>query len=391
MVAAALEAMTYGTVFVLLPELQDAHDLPTWGLGAIGGATFAATAVAQVGVSRYADRGHARLLIRAGLLLAAVGLLWFAVSTELWQFVAARAVIGLGSGAFLPAARRVLVGEDTVRAGEILGRLASIEVAGFVVGPPVAAAVFAVAGLRAPFVLQAVLLVACLPAVSSIAEPPTLEQSPTGGVVRTLLRNRGVQSALVLTAGFQVAVGMFEGTWARFLRDSGASTAMVAATLATFPIPMILLAPRAGRLVDRRGPFTVGPAALAVLVPAFVVYGVADAMALLVAAAVLQGLVCAVLIPAGQAGVARSSPPSLIASGQGLLGAIGAAVAGLGALLGAAAYGAMGAGPTWLVAAAVLLLLAVLSARIAARAGLAGPLRLRSQPVGRREHTERGT
>ena len=78
-------------VFVLLAELEDRYDLSTGSLGLIAGSAFAAALVTQLGLARYADRGYGLLLLRAGVAMAAVGLLWFAAATELWQFVAARA------------------------------------------------------------------------------------------------------------------------------------------------------------------------------------------------------------------------------------------------------------------------------------------------------------
>ena len=107
--ATAFEALGYGAIFALLAELQDAYHLPTYGLGLIAGSSFLAGLGAQVGLARYADRGHTRLLLRLGLAIAAVGMLWFGLASHLWEFVGARVLLGVGSGMFVPAARRVVV------------------------------------------------------------------------------------------------------------------------------------------------------------------------------------------------------------------------------------------------------------------------------------------
>ena len=155
LLAAAASAMTYGAVFALIADLQDTYDLPTWGLGLITAATFAASVAAQIGLAHHADRGHAKLMLRAGLALDAIGTIGFALGTNLTHFVLARILLGIGGGMFIPAARRVLVVQDPGRAGEILGRLTSVEIGGFVAGPPIAAFMAEHLSLKAPFVFQA--------------------------------------------------------------------------------------------------------------------------------------------------------------------------------------------------------------------------------------------
>src|SRR4051812_27278021 len=93
-VVAGVTMAGVSAVFVLLAELQDRYGLSTSGLGLIAGSAFAAALVTQLGLSRYADRGYGLVLLRTGVILASAGLLWFAAATELWQFVAARALLG---------------------------------------------------------------------------------------------------------------------------------------------------------------------------------------------------------------------------------------------------------------------------------------------------------
>ena len=108
-IVAAVTMAGVSSVFALLAELEKRYDLPTAGLGWIAGSAFAAALVTQLTLARYADRGHGALLLRAGVVAAAAGLLWFAFATELWQFVAARALLGAGVGMIMPAARRAIV------------------------------------------------------------------------------------------------------------------------------------------------------------------------------------------------------------------------------------------------------------------------------------------
>src|SRR6188474_1009661 len=55
-----------GLIFPLLAELQEAHDLPTWGLGVISALFFAGAVVGQLVLAPLADRGHTRPLLLIG-------------------------------------------------------------------------------------------------------------------------------------------------------------------------------------------------------------------------------------------------------------------------------------------------------------------------------------
>ncbi len=80
-VTAAVTMAGVSSVFALLAELEDRYGLSTQGLGLIAGSSFIAALVAQLWLARFADRGHAALLLRLGVVAAGVGLLWFSVAT----------------------------------------------------------------------------------------------------------------------------------------------------------------------------------------------------------------------------------------------------------------------------------------------------------------------
>jgi MFS family permease len=353
LVAAAVEAMTYGTVFALLADLQTEYDLPTWGLGVITAAAFFASFGAQVGLARFADRGHAILLVRTGLLINAAGTFLFVVGSELWHFILARMVLGLGSGMFLPAVRRVLVVGRTHEAGALLGRLAAVEIGGFVLGPPFAAFVADWLGLKAPFVAQLVALAVCAPAVGRLTEPPVADGPIPLRASRELLRRPGVRGALALGAGVFVSIGVFDSIWSKYLTDLGASTKFIGITLTMWAAPMVLLTPAGGRLADRVGPTRIGVTSLALTAPIVAAYGV-ESLVVVCVVALLHSLFEAVTTPAAQAAVAQSSGSELLAAGQGLYGASGNLVAGASAVAAAPVYDAFGAPVLWTAAAVVI-------------------------------------
>jgi MFS family permease len=360
-----LLTLGYGAIFALLADLQDEFGLPDWGLGVIAGSTFLAGLLAQLGLARYADRGHARWLMLGGVAVAGLGMLWLTFATEVWEFAAGRTLLGLGQGAFLPAARRIIVTRNPEKAGEGLGRLASAEIGGFLLGPPIAAVLAESLGLRAPFIILTVLITAVVPAVLLIKVPPVMSAGE-GPVVRALFRVTGIRAGLLLGAALYLSYGLFEAIWARYLTDLGASTLFIGVTLALYGVPVVIGSPIAGKLADRFGAFSTAIVCVT-LTSAFVgLYGWFDVLGILTAIALVNAVADAGATPSTQAAVAEASPPEHVAAGQGLLEAVGLAFAGAAALLAAPVYGWLG--PEALFTGSALVMLAFCGgARVAAR------------------------
>ena len=307
-------------MFVLIADLQDRIGFPDWGLGAVVATSFLVSFGAEVSLARYADRGHARLLLAIGLALAAVGMVGFTVGGSLAALVATRHRC-LGGGVFLPAARRIVASASPGREAEVLGRLGSAEVGGFIAGPPVAALVAGLAGLRAPFLLFAVLVLAVGPVLVVIGEPVPDPDSRPGAVLGVLLRTPGVRAGL-------------EDHRRRPLHDDrclrGAVVALPGRPRGVHH-PRRRLAPavRPSTVRIRSGagwPIASGPsprpgfAALLCGLPLIVAYGQTRLLWLLVVIAVVHAGVDSVTMPSGLGAVARATPPGLMAAGQGLYG-----------------------------------------------------------------------
>ena len=146
-------------VMTLLAEFRNQLGFSQFGIGLGIASGFVAAFVASVALAPQADRGRAPLMLRSGLLLGIAGLLVVAVANNLWHFVAGRALFGLAFGIAHPAARRTVIVAAPENLGRNLGRLGAFDVAGFVVGPSVAALLHALGGFRTPFWVMAVLLV----------------------------------------------------------------------------------------------------------------------------------------------------------------------------------------------------------------------------------------
>ena len=233
-----------------------------------------------------------------------------------------------------------MITRDPDRVGANLGTQTAFDVSGFVLGPLLAAVLAQVLGLRAPFLALAVVYGATLVVLLRL----DLQTGATATVhraVRGLMRLPAVQSALCAAIAFYLTIGMFEALWSVLLRDLGAETWLIGLTLSIFTIPMILFAPKGGALAQRKGPIKVVSVSILVAAVCTVVYGFGP-LWLIIGISAIHATADAFTMPSNQVAVAIASPPDQVASGQGLLGATGLAVAGLAALVGAGVYETFG-------------------------------------------------
>jgi MFS family permease len=346
LVVSAAVTIGFGAIFALLPDFQRELHFETWGLGVTVMASFLAGFVAQVGLSRYADRGYGRAMLIGGVIVSVLGLAWIGFAHHLVELIGARIVLGLGEGAFVPAARRVVIERNPREVGAALGRLSSCTVGGFLLGPPIGAVLKELFGLRVPFFVLATLLACSVPTVMGMRVPAVVGETPRRAL-RILLRRRGIRAGLLLGATLYVPIGVYDSLWARFLEDRGATTLFVAFSLTIFAAPIALLAPVGGRLADRYGPLRVGATCAVCTVPFVIAYGFVETPMVLACIAFVHSIFDSGSTPAGQAAVAQASPPELVAAGQGLYEATGLVIAATSAAIAAPLYGQWGAAALW--------------------------------------------
>ena len=130
-------------------------------------------------------------------------------------------------------------------------------------------------------------------------------------------------AALIINAGGFFAGGTYEVIWSLFLTHLGAGLDLVGLTFAMFGLPVLLLSPYAGRLVDRRGALafivigSILPAVMGLLYTRIIDPLWAVPMIL------IEATGFAMLNPALYAVVAANSPPGRSSTAQGLFGAAG--------------------------------------------------------------------
>jgi len=328
-IVAGSMSLGYGSIYTLLADLRDRYGFTEAQLGYIVAAGFLAGFVTQLALARLADRGHAPLLVHGGIILAMGAMIGSAVATEFWAFLVARLLLGLGSGAVGPAMRRIVITREPDAVGANLGRLAAFDVAGFMLGPLVAAVVAQALGIRAPFVFLAVVFVGVLFLASRLDLTAGVAGAPAGRALRTLLVRPAIQATLAASIAFYLTVGMFEAIWAVLLRDHGAETWLIGLTLSMFTLPMIFLAPIGGRSAQSRGPLRVVAVSLTVATVCTFSYGVLPSLWMLLAVSLVHAVADSFTMPSNQVAAALGSPPEHLSAAQGLLGATGLAAAGL--------------------------------------------------------------
>jgi MFS family permease len=111
--------------------------------------------------------------------------------------------------------------------------------------------------------------------------------------------------------------------WSLFLQGLGAGLGLIGLTFAMFGLPILILSPMAGRLVDRRGSY--GFIILGSILPAitgFLYTRLADPT-LAIPLILVEATGFALLNPALYAVVAANSPPGRSSTAQGIFGAAG--------------------------------------------------------------------
>ena len=183
-------AIQFGATVVtpILPQfvqmLQGSHGHAATVTGVVLAGAGVASAVAAIIVGAVTDRiGYKTVLVTASVAAAAFSIPQFFV-TSIWQLFALRVLIGLATGAIMPAAgalTAILV--PASRRGTAYGLTGSANSLGFGVGPLTAALVVSLWGIRPVFLTAAVLMVGIAVWVAAMVHLPEEESegSPSEG------------------------------------------------------------------------------------------------------------------------------------------------------------------------------------------------------------------
>ena len=358
LVAEFMAVVGFGALLPVLPLYVVEQGVDTTTLGIILAAWPAARLIFEPVFGWLADRTSRRALMLVGLAVLTAGTLLpllFHGPLELfvWRFVS-----GIGVAMYDPAARGTIVDEtEEDERGEAFGLYSSAQMGGFIFGPIIGAVGASIVGSFAfAFVAAGVgcivagiyLAIAFHPrprraarttrtpqVEGSYAEYGTDSPEVAQRVIaasrhedapqaplRALL-NRPFMAALLMNFGIYFAIGVYEVVWALFLQDLGGSVEWIGLTYVLFALPVVVLAPYGGRLVDRHGarPF--------VVVGGLVVAGCGVAYALAFepylpgAVIMIEGVAEAFIGPALFAILAIGTPTGRASTAQGIYGSAG--------------------------------------------------------------------
>jgi MFS transporter, DHA1 family, multidrug resistance protein len=344
----------FGALLPVLPLYFQEQGIDLATLGLVIAAWPAARLVGEPAFGWLADRTSRVPLMVVGLVATGIFSALPLVLTGPVAFIVLRGAAGLATAVYDPAARGYLTdATEPSRRGEAFGLYGAAQMGGLLFGPAIGAFgaglvgghgfVFVFGGLASLVAAAAIAL-----RVRETPQPHRSHPAPGGDHVEFPLEgpgrgpraapdqpelsedapprslwNRGLVAALVLNAGGYFAGGTYEVIWSIFLEGLGAGLDLIGLTFAMFGLPILLLSPAAGRLVDRRGVLAfivLGSIAPAVTGIAYTL--IADPL-LAVPLILIEATGFAFLNPALYSVVAASSPLGRSSTAQGLFGAAG--------------------------------------------------------------------
>jgi MFS family permease len=137
------------------------------------------------------------------------------------------------------------------------------------------------------------------------------------------LVNRLLIAAVILNASGNFGGGTYDVIWSPYLTALGGSPALVGLTFSMFSIPVLILGPIVGRLVDRRGTLVFLILGSCMVGVASLLYTQIGDAFLAVPIILVEATGFAIIWPALYAVVARGSPVGRSSTAQGVYGAFG--------------------------------------------------------------------
>ncbi|EMR0566263.1 multidrug efflux MFS transporter [Enterobacter roggenkampii] len=239
------------------------HEALSMWSGLTFSVTFLVSAIVSPMWGSLADRkGRKLMLLRASLGMA-IAILLQAFATNVWQLFFLRAVMGLTSG-YIPNAMALVASQvPRERSGWALSTLPTAQISGVIGGPLLGGFLADHVGLRAVFIITAVLLVVSfLVTLFLIKEGgrPVISKSErlSGKAVFASLPYPGLMISLfVTTMVIQLCNGSVGPILALFIKSmepESTNIAFLSGMIAAVPgVSALISAPRLGKLGDRIG------------------------------------------------------------------------------------------------------------------------------------------
>jgi len=359
-------AASYGVMFTMLDDYRDEYGISESFLGLIVAMGFFSSFIGQLSLAPLADRGHAKRLLVAGFTAQIAGLLLMAYGTTAMLLSSGRLLMGIGAGMAMPALRRIVIVADPENLGTNMGRLLSVDVAGFATGPVLAVLTVDRFGIPAPYLILVVAIIGVSLALANLPIPETaVDDQPSERLALDLLRNRGVLAAVLIGVALYLMIGTFDSLWAVMMEDLEAPSWMANTGVALFVLPMIVLGPYGGRLAQRVGPYKTGAIGMLVGALCMSFYGFLPEPSLMMGVFLLHIVNDGFTVTSAGVAVGMAAPAERQAGAQGLLGGMQTLTGGIAASLAGWSYDSFGRGTTFLATAVIMIVLITLGYSLA--------------------------
>jgi len=332
-------AAGYGVMFTMLDDWRSEYGIQETGLSMIIAIGFFTSFVAQLTIAPLADKGHARKLLSLGMLANAVGAVIMALGESLPAFLLGRFVMGLGAGIAIPAIKRIVIVSDRENIGRNLGRGVSIEVAGFAIGPVIAALTVDTFNLAAPFIIITVLTMIFGIIISRLNISETAVEDQTDErFALDLLKLRPVLGSILVGLALYVMIGVYDSLWVIMMDDLQAPNWVGNAGVALFGLPWIIFGTLGGKIAQRHGPLRVSAFGLAMGALYMTSYGFLSMPYLMLGIGLSQSILDSLTVTGIGIAVAQATPTERQAGASGLLGGMQTLTGGISAVAAGASY-----------------------------------------------------
>lgn len=355
--ASGLGAMSYGVMFTVLDDFRNEYGITESKLGLIVASGFVAGFFSNMFVAPIADKGFARRLVSLGIITQILGCIVMAFGASFIVLLLGRFLTGIGSGAADPALRRIIILDNPDEMGSNLGRIVAAGVAGFALGPVIAAVTVEPLGLASPFLIVAVALGVVLVLLSRVhVNEASKDDVPSQRFAFDLMFVRPIAGVIVIGLALYIMIGTFDSIWSVMMDDINAPDWVASVGITVFALPMMFLAPLGGRLTQKYGPFRASISGLTIAAVFMTMYGTLSSPYLMLGVGLLHGVVDGLTITGGSAALAMVAPANRLASAQGVYNGVLTLSGGLAAGLAGATYDQIGQN-TYVVCAVVMIVL----------------------------------
>jgi len=332
-------AAGYGVMFTMLDDWRSEYGIQETGLSMIIAIGFFTSFVAQLTIAPLADKGHARKLLSLGMLANAVGAVIMAFGESLPAFLLGRFSMGLGAGIAIPAIKRIVIVSDRENIGRNLGRGVSIEVAGFAIGPVIAALTVDTFNLAAPFIIITALTMIFGIIISQLNISETaVEDRTSERFALDLLKLRPVLGSILVGLALYVMIGVYDSLWVIMMDDLQAPNWVGNAGVALFGLPWIIFGTIGGKIAQRHGPLRVSAFGLALGALYMTSYGFLSMPYLMLGIGLSQSILDSLTVTGIGIAVAQAAPTERQAGASGLLGGMQTLTGGISAVAAGASY-----------------------------------------------------